>query len=106
MRSQLKTYGLESLLSVYTPWPWEPPEAERRQVLWIATIDVVETLGNALYDQLNQILDEHKFDAKVETADETPTRCFGFDGSGGELAGQLKQRRVCPSGLSACRSRR
>ena len=39
---------------------------ERQQDLWIATSDVVQTPGNAFYDRLNQILDEHKFDAKVE----------------------------------------
>jgi transposase len=39
---------------------------ERQQDLWIANSDVVETPGNAFYDRLNQILDEHKFDAKVE----------------------------------------
>ena len=39
---------------------------ERQQDLWIATNDVVETPANAFYDRLNQILDEHKFDAKVE----------------------------------------
>jgi transposase len=39
---------------------------ERQQDLWIATSDVVETPGNAFYDRLNQILDAHKFDAKVE----------------------------------------
>ena len=39
---------------------------ERQQGLWIATGDVVETPANAFYDRLNQILDEHKFDAKVE----------------------------------------
>src|ERR1017187_7319621 len=39
---------------------------ERQQDLWIATSDVVETPGNAFYDRLNQILAEHKFDAKVE----------------------------------------
>lgn len=39
---------------------------ERQQDLWIATRDVVETPANAFYDRLNQILDEHKFDAKVE----------------------------------------
>jgi transposase len=39
---------------------------ERQQNLWIATSDVVETPANAFYDRLNQILDEHKFDAKVE----------------------------------------
>ena len=39
---------------------------ERQQDLWIATKDVVETPANAFYDRLNQILDEHKFDAKVE----------------------------------------
>jgi transposase len=39
---------------------------ERQQDLWIATSDVVGTPANAFYDRLNQILDEHKFDAKVE----------------------------------------
>jgi transposase len=39
---------------------------ERQQDLWIATEDVVETPANVFYDRLNQILDEHKFDAKVE----------------------------------------
>src|SRR5579883_2671063 len=39
---------------------------ERQQGLWLATSDVVETPANAFYDRLNQILDEHKFDAKVE----------------------------------------
>ena len=39
---------------------------ERQQGLWIATSEVVETPANAFYDRLNQILDEHKFDAKVE----------------------------------------
>ena len=39
---------------------------ERQQGLWIATRDVVETPANAFYDRLNQILDEHKFEAKVE----------------------------------------
>jgi len=34
--------------------------------MWIAASDVVETPGNAFYDRLNQILAEHKFDAKVE----------------------------------------
>src|SRR5262245_9029159 len=39
---------------------------ERQQDLWIAASDVVETPANAFYDRLNEILDEHKFDAKVE----------------------------------------
>src|SRR5215210_226185 len=39
---------------------------ERQHDLWIATSDVVETPGNAFYDRLNQILNEHKFDEKVE----------------------------------------
>lgn len=41
-------------------------QRERQQDLWIATNDVIETPGNACYDRLNQILDEHKFDQKVE----------------------------------------
>ncbi|HEY6338427.1 MAG TPA: hypothetical protein VIW68_08025, partial [Candidatus Sulfotelmatobacter sp.] len=39
---------------------------EWQQDMWIATSDVVETPANAFYDRLNQILEEHKFDAKVE----------------------------------------
>lgn len=39
---------------------------ERQQDLWIAANDVVQSPANAFYDQLNHILDEHKFDAKVE----------------------------------------
>ena len=41
-------------------------QRERQQDLWIAASDVVETPANAFYDRLNQILNEHKFDAKVE----------------------------------------
>lgn len=39
---------------------------ERQQDLWIATQDVVETPGNAFYDRLNAILDEHQFDRRME----------------------------------------
>jgi len=39
---------------------------ERQQDLWIATSDVIETPANAFYDRLNQILDAHRFDVKVE----------------------------------------
>src|SRR5450432_456281 len=39
---------------------------ERQQGLWIASQDVVESPRNAFYDRLNQILDENKFDHKVE----------------------------------------
>ena len=39
---------------------------ERQQDLWIAISDVVEAPGNAFYDRLNGILNNHKFDAKVE----------------------------------------
>jgi transposase len=39
---------------------------ERQQDLWIASSDVVQTPGNAFYDRLNAILDEHKFDLRVE----------------------------------------
>ena len=41
-------------------------QRERQQDLWIASSDVVEAPGNAFYDRLNRILDEHKFDQKVE----------------------------------------
>src|SRR5580700_1474884 len=39
---------------------------ERQQDLWIASSDVIKTPANAFYDRLNQVLDEHKFDVKVE----------------------------------------
>src|SRR5262245_20677509 len=39
---------------------------ERQQDLWIATSDLVQTAGNAFYGRLNQILEERKFDRKVE----------------------------------------
>jgi transposase len=39
---------------------------ERQQDLWIATSAVVEPPGNAFYDRLNEILEEHHFDRKVE----------------------------------------
>jgi transposase len=39
---------------------------ERQEELWIASNAVVEPPGNAFYDRLNRILDEHKFDQKVE----------------------------------------
>jgi transposase len=39
---------------------------ERQQELWIETSAIVEPKGNAFYDRLNQILDERRFDEKVE----------------------------------------
>jgi len=39
---------------------------ERTLDLWIAASAVVEPPGNAFYDRVNQILDAHKFDQKVE----------------------------------------
>ena len=39
---------------------------ERQQSFWIATKDVVGGPRNAFYDQLNEILTQHKFDRKVE----------------------------------------
>lgn len=39
---------------------------ERQEELWIARNAVIEPPGNAFYDRLNRILDEHKFDQKVE----------------------------------------
>lgn len=39
---------------------------ERQQSLWIATKDVTGGPRNAFYDQLNEILTQHKFDRKVE----------------------------------------
>jgi len=41
-------------------------QREKQQDLWILASDVAETPGNAFYDRLNQILDAHKFDSKVE----------------------------------------
>jgi transposase len=39
---------------------------ERQQEFWIAIGDVVESPRNVFYDRLTSILDEHKFDKKVE----------------------------------------
>jgi transposase len=39
---------------------------EKQQALWIATKDVLTGPGNVFYDRLNKILDQHKFDRKVE----------------------------------------
>src|SRR5919198_5099168 len=41
-------------------------QRERQQELWIAAGDVVRTPGNAFYDRLNSILEEHQFDRRVE----------------------------------------
>lgn len=41
-------------------------QRERQNELWIATQDVVRTPGNAFYDRLNQILEQRKFDQRVE----------------------------------------
>ena len=39
---------------------------ERQQDLWIATSDVVRTPANAFYDRLNEVLDKHHFDRRIE----------------------------------------
>jgi len=39
---------------------------ERQQEFWIATKDVAESPRNAFYDRLNEVLEAHKFDRKVE----------------------------------------
>jgi transposase len=39
---------------------------EKQGEFWIAGEDIVASPGNAFYDRLNQILEEHKFDRKVE----------------------------------------
>jgi transposase len=39
---------------------------ERQQEFWIASQDVFEPPGNFFYDRLNSILDQHRFDNKVE----------------------------------------
>ena len=41
-------------------------QRERQEELWIATCDVVRTPGNAFYERLNAILDQHQFDRRVE----------------------------------------
>lgn len=38
----------------------------RQEELWIAAKDVIEPPGNAFYDRVNRILDEHGFDRKAE----------------------------------------
>jgi len=39
---------------------------ERQEDLWIVSSDVVGTPANAFYDRLNQILDHHHFDRRME----------------------------------------
>lgn len=39
---------------------------EKQQPLWIASSDVAQAPGNVFYDGLNALLDQRKFDAKVE----------------------------------------
>jgi transposase len=39
---------------------------EKQGEFWIASQDIVVSPGNAFYERLNQILEEHKFDRKVE----------------------------------------
>src|SRR5450432_1125437 len=39
---------------------------ERQQEFWIATKDVAESPRNAFYDRLNEVLEAHRFDRKVE----------------------------------------
>lgn len=39
---------------------------ERQQELWIASSDVVRTPANAFYDRLNEVLDKHHFDRRME----------------------------------------
>ena len=40
---------------------------ERQQGFWIAAKDVVEPPGNAFYDRLNKMLEQHRFDRQVES---------------------------------------
>ena len=39
----------------------------RQQALWVATEQLAQSGGHAFYEQVNQILSEHQFDAFVET---------------------------------------
>jgi transposase len=41
-------------------------QRERQESLWIAKQEMVSTPANAFYDELNRLLNEHRFDAKVE----------------------------------------
>jgi len=46
---------------------------ERQEELWVVSSEVVSSPAHAFYDRLNQILDQHHFDQKVERL---CTRCF------------------------------
>jgi hypothetical protein len=62
-----KSCDLNNVLPVLTDMAMGTgKKRERQQDLWIASNAVVEPLGNAFYDRLNQILDEHHFDRRVE----------------------------------------
>ncbi len=39
---------------------------ERQRDLWIAADEIVQVPGNAFYDRLNSILDQHNFDRRTE----------------------------------------
>ena len=41
-------------------------QRERQEDLWIASNAIVETPGHAFYEQVNRLLNQHKFDVKVE----------------------------------------
>jgi len=63
----IETCDLRKVLNVlYDMAMGTRKKRERQQDLWIATSAVVQSPGHAFYDRLNEILDEHHFDQKVE----------------------------------------
>ena len=74
---------------------------ERQQEFWIATKDVAESPRNAFYDRLNEVLEAHKFDRKVEALCRKfykkspygrPSMAPGVNVTGFEVTGEIDRR--------------
>jgi hypothetical protein len=63
---------------------------ERQQALWVATEQLAQSGGHAFYEQVNEILNEHQFDAFVEA------ECVGF------YKGEVMGRPSIAPGVGAC----
>ena len=41
-------------------------KSDRQQEFWIPTAEIVQTPGSVFYTRLNEVLDKHKFDKRME----------------------------------------
>jgi transposase len=70
-----KSFDLDNVLVVLEDMAMGTcKKRDRQQDLWMATGAVVEPPGNAFYDRLNEILDEHHFDRKSRLSAGSSTR--------------------------------